>query len=300
MLAAGLVASRFIHFAAVLTLFGVSLFPLYAGTGARAPGAWMRTAMVWASVLALLSGLGWFVFTTASMAGSLAGVTDPATLKSVVLETAFGPLWLARLALAIILVLLTTASGRRTWPGWLVPALAGLLAASLAGTGHAQLGEGWAGLFHVGADGAHLIAAGFWIGGLAALGPVIAAMNRADAAPPDLGRILHRFSGVGYVAVAVLVASGLANSLFLVASPRALIATLYGRLLIAKVALFLAMACLALANRFWITPRLDQSESPDRVWLRRLGRQVALEQGLGIAVIAIVSLLGTLEPAVGD
>jgi len=55
---------------------------------------------------------------------------------------------------------------------------------------------------------------------------------------------------MGYVAVALLAATGLLNSLLLVGSTRALIGTLYGRLLALKILLFLVMACVALFNRF--------------------------------------------------
>jgi putative copper resistance protein D len=57
--------------------------------------------------------------------------------------------------------------------------------------------------------------------------------------------------------------------------------------------LFLAMVVVALINRFRLAPRI----SHDSGALQALGRTVALEQGLGLAVLAIVSVLGTWPPA---
>ena len=109
--------------------------------------------------------------------------------------------------------------------------------------------------------------------------------------------MLTRFSGIGYLAVAVLVASGLVNSRYLVGSIDGLWTSAYGRLLVLKLALFGAMAALAGANRFWITPRLRASDAGSvEPWLKRIRQHVAIELVLGVLVVAVVSLLGTLEP----
>jgi copper resistance protein D len=54
----------------------------------------------------------------------------------------------------------------------------------------------------------------------------------------DSEGVLSRFSVMGYVAVAVLIASGLINSWYLVGSFAALLGTLYGRPLLVKLSLF--------------------------------------------------------------
>jgi putative copper export protein len=60
------------------------------------------------------------------------------------------------------------------------------------------------------------------------------------------------------------------------------------------------MVALAMANRFSLMPKIAES-GPNGVAveanLRRLWRNVALEQGLGVSIIAVVSVLGTLAPA---
>src|SRR6266700_1259161 len=92
-----------------------------------------------------------------------------------------------------------------------------------------------------------------FVAGLHALLPQIDSMRGREASPiVDVGRILLRFSSMGYVAVATLVGSGLVNSWFLVGSVSNLLKTLYGQILLGKLALFAAMLALATANRFWL------------------------------------------------
>jgi copper resistance protein D len=72
-----------------------------------------------------------------------------------------------------------------------------------------------------------------------------------------------------------------------------MVSTPYGRLLAFKILLFLVMVIVASINRFRLAPRI----SHDSGALRALGWTVALEQGLALAVLAIVSVLGTWPPA---
>jgi copper resistance protein D len=91
--------------------------------------------------------------------------------------------------------------------------------------------------------------------------------------------------------------TGTVNSLFLVGSFDALAMTPYGRLLMVKIALFAAMVVLALVNRFRLLPRLRHAADP-AMPLRALLRSVIGEQVLGLAILGVVSLLGTLPPAI--
>jgi copper resistance protein D len=110
-----------------------------------------------------------------------------------------------------------------------------------------------------------------------------------------------RFSGMGYVAVAVLVASGLVNGWYLVGSLPGLVGTPYGQLLLVKLCLFAGMLCLAVMNRFWLVPSLRKDgEASQGHALARLRRHVVAEETLGLLVILIVSALGTMEPAVNQ
>lgn len=179
---------------------------------------------------------------------------------------------------------------------------AGMLA-SLAGAGHAQIEEGWAGVLHVSADAAHLLAAGAWLGGLAPLGFILLGYaGRTGQDGIDVDGVLMRFSGMGYAAVATLVGTGLVNSWLLVGSVSSLLNSTYGLILVAKLVSFGGMLALAAANRFWLVPALVAAgrSGAGEVWRGKLRTHVIGEQGLGLLVLLCVSVLGTVRPAIGQ
>ena len=241
------------------------------------------------------------------MSGSTSPAFDFDALRSVLQDMQFGHVWIFRLVLMIVLSVLcavSRAEGRRATP---IAVLAALLLASLAGVGHTQQNDAWVGwLIHTGADGLHLLAAGAWLGGLLLLGIVITpniviAPNDELRASGDLDstNALLRFSGMGSLAVAVLVISGTINSWYLVGSFANLIDTTYGKLLLSKLVVFGCMLTLAASNRFRLVPRLQRGIQSDRESaLKQLRRNVLGEQLLGLVVVLIVSLIGTIEPAV--
>lgn len=297
MLEAGLWGARFVHFLATLSLFGMALFPLYAlPRGQALPQGLprrLRRASLAAVILSLAGALAWLLFSVATMADSFAAAFDTTTLSSVLSDTTFGRLWTVRVIPALLSIPAATfAAGRRGYAT--LGALAFLLLAPLAGVGHTEVTEGTAHAIHILADGAHLLAAGAWLGGLVALALL---MSRAVASTPgEQAAILARFSGTGTIAVATLVASGLVNAWFLVGSIGGLFATRYGQLLLIKIALFGLMIGLAALNRYWLVPALAQGFD-SRTMQARLRFHIAAEQILGLLVIAIVSVLGTLDPA---
>jgi copper resistance protein D len=310
MLDVGLVLARLLHYAATTTLFGASLFPLYAyaANEPEASGGWRRPLLLWSTIAAALSGLFWFVFSAANMAGSLSDLADAEAIWAVAHDTDFGIVWTARMLLAIVIIFVTamrrfrTTTGRRNLA---IPVLAAMLLASLAGVGHTQVDEGWAGLVHMLSDAAHLLAAGAWLGGLVPLAYLLARPLDKGCDLAAVDGVLLRFSGMGYVAVATLVGSGLINSWFLLGSVSSLFGSPYGRTLLAKLALFAAMLVLAVANRFWLIPAISNirpgaPEHSSAVWLRRLRNHVLGEQLLGVTILLVVSFLGTMQPAINQ
>src|SRR5205807_1160211 len=108
----------------------------------------------------------WLLCTVANMAGTLSSAFEWDALWSVLSETSVGEVWVARLAL--IAVLLGVAGVRMAsvtrHPDRLTLVLCAGVLASLAGVGHTQVNDGMARLIHMSADGAHLLAAGAWLG----------------------------------------------------------------------------------------------------------------------------------------
>ncbi|CEG10172.1 Copper resistance protein D [Afipia felis] len=311
MIEVGLIIARLLHYLATTALAGLSFFPLYAYAGAEpeALARWRARVLLWTAIAALLSGLCWFAFTVANMSGDISDLADTETVWTVAHDTGFGHVWTLRMLLAGFTVGVA-AWGLRSkvaahYENWMMPFLAAALLASLAGTGHAQIEEAWAGIIHVVADAAHLLAAGAWLGGLIPLALILHRNLEVDlnVGPKDVDRILMRFSGMGYVAVAALIGSGLVNGWFLIGSLSGLLYTPYGQILLGKLVLFGGMLALAAANRFWLVPsmrklRTDTAEELTR-WSARLRNHVLGEQVLGSAVLLAVSILGMMQPAVG-
>lgn len=308
----GLVVARLLHYSAVTTLAGVAFFPLYTyacGFAEREELSRRRQAVLLAAAVgAFFSGLLWFVFSVANMSGTLGGVADKDVLWTILGETGFGAVWIARMVLAGVIVGMMAVH-----PFWIGSAgrdlvtafLAAVLLGSLSGTGHAQIEEGLMGMVHIVSDAAHLLAAGAWLGGLVPLGFILLDAALGKGGPMvDMDRILLRFSGMGYAAVATLVVSGLVNSWFLVGSPTRLFTTAYGQVLLGKLALFAAILALAVANRVWLVPRMADTRADTArrrsACLRRLRYHVLGEQLLGLMVLLAVSVLGTMRPALGQ
>lgn len=103
-----------------------------------------------------------------------------------------------------------------------------------------------------------------------------------------------RFSGMGYGAVAILLGTGLINTWYLLPSLSQLATSLYGRLLMIKLALFALMLLLAALNRFWLVPAVARPDAKKS--LSRLRYHIIGEQLLGVSIIALVSVLGILAP----
>lgn len=286
-----IILSRVTHYVATLTLFGMSIFPLYT-YGKNRPRLHLVTIW-WLALAALLGAVFWF----GSVAFSMAGKLDSEAVSSVLSETSFGKVWIIRIILATIILFMATVNlkSRLARFGWLFPALCAASVASLAGVGHTQIDSGVTHIIHVGADGLHLLAAGAWLGGLLSLFSLVALATRTSspAQVAEASNAAVRFSGMGYVAVATLIGSGLINSWFLVGSPSNL-RTPYGELLILKLVLFAGMLILAAVNRFMIVPKLIRGTGG----LGSLRRHIIGEQALGLAIIFIVSVLGTMQPAV--
>ena len=293
---AALVAMRLVQFAAAMVLLGSPVFGL--AFGLRFPPTspvrqefdrWLRRMLLVAALAALASAALWLDFEAAIMGDGWDRALDPGTVRAVLLETEFGHAWCWHLGLGGALLAVVPFVPLRSTSLGAVGVLGAAFVASLAWAGHAVMHPG---VTHVLVMGLHLLAAGLWLGSLPALFHLIgqARRNRATDADAAVRYLLPLYSRAGYGVVALVLLTGIVNSAFLVGSAGALVATAYGRTLLIKIALVLAMVGLAARNRFWLMPAAVAHPGP-------LWRSVRLELGLGGLVLAAVSLLGTLPPA---
>jgi putative copper resistance protein D len=226
-------------------------------------------------------------------------------------ETDFGQIWGVRLllmpVLAAVLLLLRSRfdhSGRS-----IASVVALVLALSLVGSvawaGHAaaNMGSDLKGNAHLLGDILHLVAAAAWVGALAPLALILNLSNDSVRPLLKISRIATlRFSTLGIISVGMILLTGLNNTWVLAGSIRALTATDYGNLLILKLILFLLMLGLASFNRFKLTPLLvpDNDISAAREAVRRLRRNALLEASLGVLILIVVAVLGTMSPVSED
>jgi putative copper resistance protein D len=303
-----LIAVRGIHFAATAVVAGTLVFRTVVAKPASpselaVAKTWRAQSQraVWiALAITLLSGVIWLLLQAVSMSGLPSDEAMTSQVLSTVLnETQFGVVTEIRSVLALVLA--TCLAFDRFPPAhWLALAAALGLTVAIAWTGHAGSTPGDRGNLHLAADALHLVAAASWIGGLLPLVLLLAAVRRDDPARSAAvaGETIRRFSTLGMVAVATLVATGLINSWILVGSFHALLAAEYGQVLILKLVVFAVMLAFAAVNRFTLTPQLAAASGRDRRAVRQLTRNSVVEIVLGFIVFAIVGLLGTLHPAI--
>jgi copper transport protein len=157
----------------------------------------------------------------------------------------------------------------------------------------------------VATDVVHVLSMSAWLGGLAmllvALPIAVGALSRRERIPL-VAAVVGRFSRLAGVAVALLLLTGIVQSVVLVNSFEALVDTAYGRLVLGKIALFAGLIALGAYNRRRLLPRLEQvaggGEEPERA-AGLLRRSVASEVGLALIVLGVASVLVATEPAVG-
>ena len=301
------VSSRAALYADLMLCFGLPLFALYGFTRAeRQTVLPVRASLAVLAALGLaLSALG-IATITAGMAGVPLSEIDRASLEMVITQTSIGTAWQVRMGALSVALVCALIAGRRSAVPHLAIAAAAIALASLAWTGHGAASEGRAGLLHLWADIAHLLAAGAWLGAIAAFGWLL--YRPRAAMTPDhlhlLHRALARFSVIGSLLVGVLVASGMVNGYMLVGPMHVLDlpTTRYGQLFLIKLALFAAMLALAAANRFRLTPALGtalgQGDSARTVTALR--RSIAWEAGAALAIVSLVAWIGTLTPPMAE
>lgn len=298
-----LIGVRLALYLALAALFGLAAFALYAlSERARGDTLALRPWLVASAALSLLLSAAWVVLMASSMAGTPAWPVDREAVGALLTGSAIGAAWKLRMVMLVLAALAALiAAGRGIWLG-AVAFCSAVALGTLAWTGHGAMDEAAMGWVHLIADILHLIASGAWVGAL--LGLILLVSRpaaRVDAGHLGLThRALHGFGAVGTVVVGTILVTGLVNGWMLVGigNIAALPATLYGQLLLVKLALFVAMLGFASLNRFRLTPAFERSIAAGDHGraLGALRRSLAVETACIVAILALVAWLGTLEP----
>lgn len=235
-------------------MFGLTLFDLYGlGTPEEAievDGLRFRTSVL--AILGLAASLMHITAMAAAMTAAESLAVTRAAVASLVIADGIGPAWLLRIAALAAILPAALALPSRPRPALrLIAGYSAVALATLAWAGHGAMGSGGAGWLHPAADILHLLAVGSWLGALAAL--LMLLFDRQIVTDRTrivrLDRALRHFSSTGTVLVVTILATGIVNVASIVgwSHVAALPQSTYGRLLIAKVGLFLFMLGLASA-----------------------------------------------------
>ena len=290
-------AIRWALYADLAIVFGLPTAAAVTGNR-HAMDRWRRTLAV-PALLGITVGLLGFLATVADMAGIATGQLDRSLVLPLVTGTAVGWAMIARsAALALFAVV---AIGSSSWRLTLLILLGGIAVATLAWSGHAAASQGAASWIRLGGDIVHLFAALSWVGALALFAALLWRPQRCEPVlSGQVAQALAAFGFAGSVVVALLVSTGAANFLFLVppADLPHVFHSLYGRLLLVKLALSGTMLGLAAINRFVLVPALQQARRPceKRMAISRLRLSISLEVLAAFAVLGLVGWLGTLDP----
>lgn len=293
--------------------FGVRVSPGVAARGdTRARTSRLELLARWVFLLGLLALLGGAVAGVArfggedgrdlrlAAAGWAVGVVGLALLAEAqrraagssiadLLGTPVGEALLRR-ALGLLLAGLSLLAARRA-PRLRRGALA-LGAAAVVGVvvahveaGHAAAGS-WSTGIAVSAQSAHVLAAGVWLGGLAAL---LLGFRGAPAAAR--GAALRRFAALALVCFPLVLATGIVRAADELGSWSELLGTGYGRAVVAKLLLLAFIGGVAARNR---TGRLRRSGDGGA----GLRRRSIVELVVAVAAVGVAALLGSLAPPV--
>ena len=275
----GQVLAKWLWYVPLAVSIGVAAFDLVARSRSsedpRFPGALARLGLF--AALALPPVL---VLRLAAQTYATFGIDEPLHYEhfvSLVVDTPWGRGWLWQLVASLLALI--AAWARLLAPAFTMPAriAAPVLAMTAPLTGHAQASATYLAL-----QAAHVLAAGLWLGALAAL--VVA--ERRGLLALRLAEVVKRFSPMALASATLLAATGAATATGYVASWRALVETGYGLTLSLKLLVVAGVALVGAINWRRVAPQLDRPEGQ-----RTFRRTGVIELALGALVLGVTAWL---------
>lgn len=240
--------------------------------------------------MVLVAALTWRAWAHTAAAFGISESFSPQNLYTIAIESQWGSGWQLQMAAALVLAAVSRTISR--WPaaGWRATAVVAVaLCYLLPLVGHAA-GEPGRALLH----GSHILAAGSWVGTLAAMTLASRAHDLAPLAAPPLPsprqEMLSQFSPVALPGSALLLVTGATAAWLYLGGWSALWTSTYGQLLLVKLFLAAAVAGCGFVN--WQTLR-HPDRSSELPWAGRL--LVGLELVLAVGVVIVTAVLTETE-----
>lgn len=286
-----LAIARFLHHSAAIQLFGTAVFETWIAPRGLSDGllATTRRIAIFNAWLLALSAILWLGAESGMMGEGWSDAVNLSTIWQVITATGFGAVWAINIVIAFLAVLASYVFGPRRRAVLAVLATSAL--GGLAFVGHSVAQIGPMVILSEASQVVHLLSSGFWFGSLLSVVLLLSHLRDSELAD-DADLALRRFSGLGHLAVALALASGVANSWFILHDRGLDPGSLYQWLLLAKVTLVGSMCIIALINRYVFMPAIPHGPEG----LVRLRDGTVAELIIGTVVIALVSVLGLLSP----
>lgn len=288
------IACRFVFDGAALFLWGSAAYLWLLVPAGLSDSIWakLRVARFAGMALAVMSTVALLPVRSAMLGNGWADGLDSDIVMAVLTGTSIGTAWIWQAVFAAILLAVTLVPFRRQIAATAITCA--LLLCGLALTGHAAINDGWLRGLHRANDMVHVLAGGAWLGALVPVALVLSRLGDRTAGAEALTALI-RFSSAGHVAVALVILSGVANSLLIIGGLPLDWSVTYQRLLSLKIALALLMMLIAVFNRYRLVPRMGRSHAAARALVAGTVAEVVL----AICVVALVAWFGTLEPFPG-
>ena len=320
------VLTRWLNFAAMAALIGAALFPfiiLPAAVERLKPSAANEAATKRALRLARISTL---LASIALVAASLMAVwvqawlasgdsTSVEAIRQFVSSSRYGDIWVMRMAMAggsIVCSLLIFARSRGEWhesilhptntPWAVLAALALAIPITTSLNSHAAAGGDFNAQTAI--DYVHLVAGGLWLGLLLQFLLIcLLVLPRVDERAGFLAGSVRRFSWVALPTVAVIVVTGVIQSIDRLGGIDELFDSDYGLTLAMKILLLAPILVIAAFNLLVFGPRFirlarerAQAALRLRPWMGAFRIALVLEVALAVVVLGVTALLTNTSP----
>lgn len=212
-------------------------------------------------------------------------------LMEVIKNTKFGNVWIIQLLILLILgnslYMANRKENKHSLEWWISSFFLGIfLLLSKAFIGHAAMQNKFIPIVF---DFLHLFAGAIWTGGLIGIGILYYKLQnkQIEITEFEAWQVIQRFSYWAGTSVAVLFATGLYGSFKYVPTIHALFNTAYGKVLIAKMILFVIMLLFGMIHFF-------KSKNINN----KIGKTIWIQLSVGVIVLGLSALLTNLPTAI--
>lgn len=239
-----------------------------------------------------------------ALAAGLRGADPGQEALSSVVSSRFGGWSAVRLPLLVGLAVLLLGrmhsslageTSRLWWGSWLALASGLLVATSLGG--HASVAEPPLSVVN---DAIHLASGSVWFAGIVGLVMILPGSGDGPFTNAMVSGTVSRFATLALYSIGLATVTGTINSFLGLEGFADLVKSGYGRVLLAKIAIFCGILALGAFNHFRVRIRLERAARDEALGFEEarqvFRRTIAVELVIGVAILVATALLTGLDP----